>query len=101
MTKEQFLHYCEDVADLVQKKHEDYQGDVFSLADYFPLGDVSYAQMLWVKTTRIVSLASQKFRIGEAPKNETLKDSARDLLAYTVFYLEYLEQEEKQWTPHR
>lgn len=91
MNKKQFMAHCEPVADLVVKKHEDYQGHIFNLGDSFPLGDLSYAQMLWVKNIRVMSLAHQKFNGDAAPNHESLRDSVRDMLAYAVFYLEYLE----------
>jgi hypothetical protein len=100
MTRKEFMALCEGVAHLVERKHQDYQGELFTLHDYFPLGDLSYAQMLWVKTMRVMSLAQQKeFTItmqGEAkPQFESRRDSVRDLIAYAVFYLDYLKENDK------
>lgn len=94
MNFDKFVNLCKPVARLVERKGKDYQGNIFSLHDSFPLGDVSYAQMLWVKVVRITSLAHRKsFDMEHEPNHESLEDSVKDLLAYTVFYLDYLEAE--------
>lgn len=87
MDKQRFMALCEVVADLVSEKSKDYQGLLFKTQDYFPFGDKSYAQMLYTKAMRIVSLAD---RPDDAPTFEGLKDSAQDIVAYAVFYLDYL-----------
>lgn len=91
MDKQLFMEHCEVVANLVELKSKDYQGSIFKLDDYFPLGDVSYAQMLWVKSLRVMSLAQQ--RATDVGKEAALWDSLMDLVAYAVFYMEYLKGE--------
>lgn len=91
MTKDEFMKYCEEVAELVEKKHQDYQGSIFNLQDYFPFGEISYAQMLWVKVVRIASLSKAREDGNESmPNYESLKDSVDDLIAYSVFFKDYL-----------
>jgi hypothetical protein len=95
MTKDEFMKTCEVVADLVAKKHEDYQAGKSQLGDYFPFHDYSYVQMIWVKTLRLLSL-TKKQEGGGRPSFEGIQDTAKDLLAYTVFYLAHLLGTNKQ-----
>lgn len=65
------------------RKAVDYQHGV-KLEEYFPFGDTSYRQMLWVKLKRIQSL------YGMPIQNEPLADTALDMLNYLHFYEGYL-----------
>jgi hypothetical protein len=90
MDKKQYLALIQPALDIVVKKHEDYGNDDIGLHSYFPLGLPSYAQMLHVKTQRLVSFA----RDEREPNFESVKDNLLDLINYAVFTLDYLEQEE-------
>ena len=87
MNKIKYLELINPAMDLVVKKHEDYNAGGIELAEYFPLGHVSYTQMLHVKTMRLVSLCKSE----RAPNFESVVDTVNDLINYAVFYLEYLE----------
>jgi len=91
MTKNEFMQHCEEVAKLVEKKHEDYQGSIFNLQDYFPFAEISYAHMLWTKTVRVASLSHMRQDGDESmPRFESLRDSIDDLIAYAVFFRDFL-----------
>ena len=62
-------------------------GDYGSIGDYFPFGDVSYVQMLHIKTKRLVNLAAT----GATPANEDVSQNLIDLINYASYYWEYLE----------
>ena len=75
---------------LVVNKAKDYQGSGVKLQDYFPFGDKSYVQMMHVKTLRLRSLVDKE----DEPNFESVKDSVLDLINYSVFYLQHLEEVE-------
>ncbi|TXH51686.1 MAG: DUF1599 domain-containing protein [Desulfurellales bacterium] len=74
--------------EMVVKKGEDYNAGP-QLHDYFPFGDASYIQMVFLKAQRLVSLQMKE----GAPNYEGIKDTLLDLINYIVFYLDYLDQE--------
>lgn len=90
MNRAQYLKLLEPAIRLQELKSQDYNGER-SVHDYFPFGDKSYVQMLHVKAQRLVHLTA-----GGAPVFESVKDSVHDLINYAVFYLEFLEIEEKK-----
>lgn len=75
---------------LVVDKAKDYQSSEVKLQDYFPFGDKSYVQMMHVKTLRLRSLVEKE----DEPNFESVKDSVLDLINYSVFYLQHLEEVE-------
>lgn len=75
-----------DIVELRQKKGQDYNAGP-GLRDYFPLGHVSYLQMIHLKTTRLHSLLAVLSKGGK-PNFEGLDDTLKDLLNYTTFYAE-------------
>lgn len=66
--------------------------DYGSIKDYFPYGDMSYAQMVFVKAKRLVCLADSK-RMGIEPSHESIKDSLLDIMNYASYWYEWLEGE--------
>lgn len=66
------------------RKAQDYNEGPVKLRDYFPFGLTSYAQMIHVKSMRLVSLAAQ----GEQPINESVRDTLVDLINYCCFAAE-------------
>jgi len=75
------------------EKNQDYQNDVSTveLADYFPRGVVSLADVLHVKTLRIRAVIDVAQATGEDPKFESLRDSLLDLINYASFTVAYLD----------
>lgn len=67
---------------LFVEKNKDYNGGV-ELESYFPFGLKSYAQMIHVKSQRIVSLSKQ----DRPPTFESVKASAIDLINYAAFIM--------------
>lgn len=90
MKDKQYDALVKQAKDLVVKKAQDYQGGSVGLHDYFPFGDQSYVQMLYVKAMRLRSLVEGT----RSPNFESTKDSVLDLINYAIFYLEYLEEQE-------
>jgi hypothetical protein len=99
MTKEEFLKLVTPVANLVEKKSEDYQsavddaqGWVVKHDDYFPFGHRSFVQMIWTKCLRLMSLTGS----GKAANFEGIEDTVDDMIAYLVFYRKYLQRQKKR-----
>ena len=72
-------------AELKARKSKDYQGSMWSEADYFPYGDTSYLHMLWTKMLRIRSVVEQ-----EKTNFESLEDSLDDMAIYAMMYKAWL-----------
>jgi len=91
MNRQRYLELLEPLTDLMETKHEDYgsneKGSI-PLSVYFPFGHRSYVQMLYVKTMRLVALVDS----GKEPNHEKIEDTVRDLVNYSVFYLDYLDE---------
>ena len=85
MRKQELLDLVTPIAELVEAKGGDYQNKV-TLEQYFPFGDKSYIHMLNTKVLRLISLAGKP---GD-PSFESVKDSVYDLVAYSAFYIQYL-----------
>jgi hypothetical protein len=77
-----------EVAKLRAQKGNDYNTGV-QLDDYFPFGHESYAQMVYLKGLRLVSLV-QLLRKGRTAVFEGLYDTVLDCINYAVFYGEWL-----------
>lgn len=94
MDRNEFLEICETVADLVTAKSEDYQGGSVAMSEYFKFGHISYVQMLRTKVLRLTSLTEQ----NKTPNFEGIADTVKDLVSYSVFYLDYLYNTEPEET---
>lgn len=79
-----------EAAALAAKKGQDYNDGVPRSA-YFPLGLASYAQELHKKSLRLVSLAK---RPGSRPRNESVRDTALDMINYACFLAEAIDKGE-------
>jgi hypothetical protein len=90
MDKMRYLELIEPALQIVVKKHEDYGNEVLGLKTYFPFGLTSYAQMLHVKSQRLVSLA----KTGQQPNYESLEDTVKDMINYAVFLLDAINKGE-------
>lgn len=87
MTGEEFDKTVAPIRALIAKKGQDYNHAV-KLEEYFPFGDRSHVQMIYVKAMRLRSLVQQ----DRQPNFDSVLDTAQDLLAYTAFYLDFLEK---------
>lgn len=74
------------------KKGEDYNTDI-EIKDYFPFGHESYAQMIYLKALRTVSLV-KLMQKGKEPNFEGIMGSLLDIVNYTSFYGEAIEKNE-------
>lgn len=74
----------QEIAELRAKKAQDYNGGSVKLDDYFPFGQVSYTQMIHVKSLRLISLTEQD---GNA-NFEGIEDTLKDIINYATFNLE-------------
>jgi len=75
----------EECADLMKLKSEDYNH--ISQIDYYPNGLQDIWYMLHTKVTRIRSVLAK----GSDTNFESAQDSARDLINYSAFFVEYSE----------
>jgi hypothetical protein len=73
----------EDALAVSRKKSADYNG-IVGRASYFPFGMVSYAQMIHIKSTRLVNLVASE----AAPNFESVRDTCIDLINYACFLAE-------------
>jgi len=91
MKKEEFIAVVTPIAELVDQKHKDYNSNT-KLTDYFPFGDYSYVHMLHTKMLRITNLTKKADPKEGLPVTqfESIKDSVDDLIAYAVFYRDFL-----------
>ena len=72
-----------DALELSERKAKDYDSDLIKREHYFPFGLQSYVTMLNMKTLRLISLLTN----GREPQHESIEDSLKDLLNYTIFTL--------------
>ena len=80
-----FRKILTEVADLKERKSQDYQGSSFNESDYFPYGQQSFNHMLWTKILRIRSTSEQP-----DVNFESVEDSLKDLIAYATMNIEWL-----------
>jgi len=66
---------------LRQERGADYGREGITVRDYFPFGDASYCQMVWLKIMRLRSLVAS----GEEER-EKIKDSVLDAINYLMFW---------------
>jgi NTP pyrophosphatase (non-canonical NTP hydrolase) len=71
------------------KKGNDYNTSV-QLKDYFPFGHFSYAQMVHLKSTRMLSQL-EVIKRGKALNFDGIQDTLEDLINYATFYAEAIE----------
>jgi len=71
---------------LAYEKGKDYNGER-SRDEYFPLGLPSYAQMIHVKSQRLLALSAQP---NSVPRFESARDTALDLINYASFAADWL-----------
>ncbi len=79
-------------AEIQKKKSEDYQNQNSSVkqADYYPRGLSSIMDMINTKTLRMWSLLQNLEQDPKASSlNESLEDSAIDLINYATFFVAY------------
>lgn len=94
MNRARYLELLQPSITLMESKHEDYGNDehgIIPLDAYFPFGNISYVQMLHIKTMRLVALTNG----NKKPNHESVEDTVRDLINYSVFYLDFLNKEHK------
>lgn len=88
MKLNEFLTIVAPVGELIERKSEDYDSGV-ELEEYFPLGELSYFQMIWTKMLRMKSLVTNP----REQNFEGLEDTVDDMIAYLVFLRKYLKDQ--------
>ena len=88
MNRAQYLALLEPAIALVEKKDQDYNS-IVKREDYFPFGDLSYVQMIHVKSTRLRGLTGSR---TQQPNFESVEDTLYDLINYSVFHLEHIKK---------
>lgn len=79
-----------EIAELRRRKGQDYNSSV-QLQDYFPMGHLSYFQMMHLKTKRAQSLI-EVIQSGGEPNFEGLRDTLLDALNYITFWVEAIDE---------
>jgi len=82
-SEDPYYRVLAQLAYLHSEKAADYDRGGVKNEDYFPFGDTSYAQMVWVKALRLRSLLSAKGTI----QNESVLDMFLDFANYAIFAL--------------
>lgn len=77
-----------EIIELREAKGRDYNSSV-ELHEYFPFGQVSYTQMIYIKALRLRSLTEL-----EEPTYESVRDTLMDLVNYAIFNLEAIDKGE-------
>lgn len=81
---EDFDRIIKILRQLLIKRGEQYNNSNTSLYNYFPFGEKSFNQMLWVKLLREFA--------NEGKKNERSLDSLYDLINYAIFKIVWLDK---------
>ena len=90
VTAEQIL---KDAADLKAAKSKDYQGGMWSEADYFPYGHQSFIHMMWTKMLRIRNVVDKS---DNDINFESLEDSLLDMINYSAMYCAWVENQKME-----
>lgn len=82
------LKVLDECAKIQIAKSHDYQNakSTVKQIDYYPNGLMSIWEEINKKNLRMKSLLQS----GEKPKNESLEDSAKDMINYCSFFVEFL-----------
>lgn len=79
-----YLLLLDRAVGIIAERGKDYNQGSVDMPDYFPFGDKSYFQMLWVKILRLQSLVESEGSV------DAKMDSIIDLINYAAFYGVYL-----------
>lgn len=92
-----------ECVELQLKKSADYQADESDVTQsmYYPRGIDSLYDMLNTKMLRIKSLLDKSRKGGDAPNNESIEDSLKDLINYASFSVSWLRGEMEGQDPSR
>lgn len=88
-----------EVTRLSLAKNEDYNSET-KRDEYFPFGDVSYAQMIWTKGLRAMNIVKRAMK-GKGQNFEGIRDTLRDIINYATYWLEWLETNPGLWADRR
>ena len=83
VTAQQIL---KDAAALKEAKSVDYQGGMWTEADYFPFGNYSYMHMIHTKYLRMRNIMEK-----QNPNFESLEDTLIDMINYCAMYAAAIE----------
>lgn len=77
--------------ELQTKKGADYQSENSSVkqADYYPRGALTILDIILAKYLRLKSVVEKYEADGGSPNNESIEDSAKDLINYASFLAAY------------
>lgn len=76
-----------EIQELREKKAQDYNSGI-KLEEYFPFGQISYTQMIHVKSLRLRSLTVS----NKEPNYEGIRDTLIDIINYAIFNIEALDR---------
>lgn len=78
-----------EIMQLQRRKSADYNASNVSRDEYWPFGRKSFVQMLWTKVLRLRSLVAD----DRTPQNESIEDTAKDLIVYSLFMIEWMRRQ--------
>lgn len=87
LTEDDYRSIIDELITLYRERGKSYNTSGISVHDYFPLGRMSYFQMLWVKMLR--TMAGVK-------EDREIDDSLLDLINYAIFFLDYERKQQRR-----
>lgn len=88
LASDPMIRIAGEVLQLLRTKSQDYNAEV-PRDQYWVFGLKSLVQMLWTKVLRLVSL-TRKDASGQLVKHESVEDTCKDLVAYSLFTIDWL-----------
>lgn len=79
-----------ELTELRIKKGNAYNGPNVKRSDHFPLGDLSYFQVIWMKTCRVRALIESLSAETSEKNRRLINREVADILVYGCFWLEYM-----------
>lgn len=79
-----------DLTKLRIHKGKNYNGGSVKRSDHFPLGDLSYFQVIWMKACRVRSLVETLNAETSAENRRLIGREINDIMVYCCFWAEYM-----------
>lgn len=86
-----------DLTKLRIKKGKNYNSGSVKRSDHFPLGDLSYFQVIWMKMCRVRSLTesmteykNKGLHAAEADNRRLIERELNDIMVYSCFWAEFM-----------
>ena len=77
-----------ELTELRIRKGQNYNGGTVKRSDHFPLGDLSFFQVVWMKMCRVRSLVETKDQNPDARR--LIQREINDIMVYSCFWAEFI-----------